>query len=347
MKVDIKFIAKKAGVSPATVSRVVNRTKKVSPELKKRVMAEIEKYDYHANAMARGLILKKSNLIGVMSPSVSNYFHATIISAIEKQANLLGYNVIIVNVSVDFERQKKGFSSICERQVDGIILLHENTAEEINTLISGNSIPMVLASINVPNCQLPAVGIDDMEASYCAVKHLISLGHRKISGIFGNCFSLEVLRKNGFDKALAEANITECHCVWTGTTIEAGSKATEEIFSQPNPPTALFCVSDEIAIGAIDKLIDLGYKVPEDISVIGFDDIQLSEFSRPRLTTIHQPINTIGKKSCEMLMKLIKKEEIENSKIILPYQLVIRESCFANKEEYNVRKQKQPMDEST
>lgn len=347
MEVDIKFIAKKAGVSPATVSRVVNRTKSVSPELTKRVMTEIQKYDYHANAMARALILKKSNLIGVMSPNVSNHFHATIISAIEKLANLSGYNVIISNVSHDFERQKKSFLSICERQVDGIILLHENTADEVEWMKSNCSIPIVLASINVPRCTLPTVGIDDQQAAYCATKHLIELGHKKISGIFGNCFSLEVLRRNGFNQALNEFGLKSENCVFSETSIEAGSEAAEKIFSVSNPPTALFCVSDEIAIGAVDKLINMGYKVPEDVSIVGFDDIQLAEVFRPRLTTIHQPIHTIGKTACKMLMQLIKEEKIERNKIVLPYKLICRDSTETRKEKQNDRNQEQRMDEIT
>lgn len=267
-------------MSPATVSRVVNRTKAVSPELTKKVLAEIEKYDYHANAMARALILKKSNLIGVMAPNVSNYFHATIISAIEECANIFGYNVIIANVSDDFERQRKSFLSMCERQVDGIILLHENNNSEIEILKENCNIPMVLASINIPDCTLPTVGIDDQNAAYCAVKHLIELGHKSISGIFGDCYSLGVLRKNGFDQALDEFGVTGNKCVFSETTVEAGSKSVEEIFLLNNPPTALFCASDEIAIGAIDKLISMGHRVPEDVSVVGFDD-SLQVFSDP------------------------------------------------------------------
>lgn len=329
MQIDIKFIAKKAGVSPATVSRVMNRTKPVSPELKEKVMAVVEQYNYHPNSMARGLILKKSCLIGIMTPNVSNAFHSKMIGAIEEEANRAGYNVIVANVHDDFERQKDSFISLCERQVDGIIMLHENSAEEMRILQENSTVPTVLASIHVPSCQLPCVAIDDKRAAEKAVQLLLERGHTRIGGIFNACYSLGVLRREGYENALRNYNITPSPnlTAFAECTIDGGANAAKRLFSLPQPPTALFCVSDEIAIGAIDWLQEAGYKIPEDISVIGFDDIFLSKVFRPRLTTVHQPIQEIGENATRLLLKLINQEALETKHMLLPFEIIERESC--------------------
>lgn len=329
MQIDIKFIAKKAGVSPATVSRVMNRTKAVSPELKEKVMAVVEQYHYHPNSMARGLILKKSCLIGVMTPNVSNSFHAAMIAAIEEEANRQGYNVIVANVHNDFTRQKQSFQSLCERQVDGIILLHENTKKEMDELQQLSPIPIVLAGIHIPDNPLPSVCIDDRQAAKDAVLHLLKLGHKRIGGIFNDCYSLGVLRKQGYEEALSLYNIPAENKItaFTACTINGGADCARRLFRCADPPTALFCVSDEIAIGAMDWLNAAGYQIPDDVSVIGFDDVQLSSVFRPRLTTVHQPISEIGKAATVLLMELLDGKQPEHYHILLPYQMIFRDSC--------------------
>lgn len=327
MQIDIKFIAKKAGVSPATVSRVMNHTKPVSPALRERVMAVIAQYHYHPNSMARGLILKKSCLIGIMTPNVSNAFHSKMIGSIEECACKQGYNVIVSNVRNDFDRQKESFMSLCERQVDGIIMLHENTGAEMALLRQISPVPLVLASIHIPDCTLPSAAIDDRQAAQDAVDYLIGLGHRRIAGIFNPCYSLGTLRRQGYETALRLNNIPidPKLCVLSACTIEGGSASAAQLFAQ-SPPTALFCVSDEIAIGAIDWLCESGYRIPEDVSVMGFDDIILSKVLRPRLTTVHQPIKELGQAAWELLSRQMESPA-PGQQILLPYHIVTRDSC--------------------
>lgn len=329
MNIDIKFIAKMAGVSPATVSRVMNRTKPVSPKLKEKVMSVVTQYNYHPNSMARGLILKKSCLLGVMTPNVSNAFHAEMISAIEAEANQHGYNVIVANVHDDFTRQKESFAGLCERQVDGIIMLHENSAQEMTALRTLSPVPMVLASIHVPDCDLPSVAIDDRQATEDAVNYLIQLGHKRIGGIFNDCYSLGVLRQEGYEAAFQKNNlpIDKTITAFTECTIESGADCTRRLFGADNPPTALFCVSDEIAIGAIDWLSEAGYRIPEDVSVIGFDDIILARVFRPKLTTVHQPIRKIGHAATVLLLNLMEHKIPDEKNVLLPYEIVLRDSC--------------------
>lgn len=329
MKVDIKFIAKKAGVSPATVSRVLNGSKPVSPQLQEKVMQEIQKYQYRPNSMARGLILKKSNMLAVITPNVSHLFHAKLISAIEAEAEQHGYNVLISNIQEDFKKQKQNFITLCERQVDGILLLHEHTTEEARSLLALTDIPVVLASIHIPYVDAPSVSINDRQASYEAVEYLIKLGHRRIGALLNPCHSLGVLRREGYEKAmnLAGLPILPGYTAYCRCAMEDGASAAEKMFCLEPPPTALFCVSDEIAIGAMDYLLSHGCRVPEDVSVIGFDDIGLAQMIRPRLTSVHQPIELTGQLAARKLIHMIEGRPEEESCTLLPYRLMLRDSC--------------------
>lgn len=339
MNIDIKFIAKMAGVSPATVSRVVNHTKPVSEELNRRVLDAIEKYNYRPNSMARGLILKRSRLIGVMVPNVSNFFHARLVSAVEQYAASQGYSVILVNLHNDFAHQKRHFLTLYEHQADGILLLHENSIEELCALLSLADIPLVLASAHIPANTFASVAIDDEQAAFDAVSCLTALGHRRIAGIFNDCYSLGTLRKRGYERAMKKAGLTpdDSLMIYGGLTIEDGMAGTERLFREQEPPTAVFCVSDELAVGAENWLSDHGLGVPEDVSVVGFDDISLASSVRPKLTTIRQPIEEIGKRAAEILIAAIEGKEdtaCTPRQILLPHSLIVRDSsgpCAAHR----------------
>ena len=329
MAVDIRFIADKAGVSPSTVSRVLNGSKAVSPSLQKRVMEQVDKYNYRPNLLARGLIINKSNLIGVVMPSVSGSFHSKMVTSIEETAAQHNYNVIISNVRANFEREKESFEVFRERRVDGIILLHENTIEELKILEGIAKLPMVLASINIPGSRLSVVGVDDEKAAYDIVAYLLRIGHRRIGAIFNDCYSLGVLRKRGFQKAVAEYGVA-CNPLWIREgrcDFSAGESLCAQIFSGPDTPTALFCVSDEQAIGAVNYLLDHGYRVPEDVSVAGFDDIPLSSLLRPKLTTVRQPIEDIGREAVYMLLRMMETKQVEQA--VLPHQVIVRQTTCA------------------
>lgn len=326
--VDIKFIASRAGVSPATVSRVLNGTKSVSPQLKQQVLSAVDKYDYHPNMMARGLIIRRSNLIGVVTPNVSSYFHARMIASVEQAAAERGYNVIVSNVSGDFKQEREIFRIFRERRVDGVVLMHENTAQELIELMEIAEVPMVLASTNAADCPLPTVGIDDRRAAYDATAYLLRLGHRKLGAIFNDCYSLNVLRRLGFTDALSQYGLVpDAQWMRVGACrIADGERLAAQIFSGSETPTALFCVSDEQAVGAVNYLLELGYRIPEDVSVVGFDDVELSTVLQPRLTTVRQPIGEIGRRAAEMLLDRLNGGTPPQS-VILPHMLMTRGSA--------------------
>lgn len=329
MSVDIRFIAGKAGVSPSTVSRVLNGSKAVSPALQKRVMEQVDKYNYRPNLLARGLIINKSNLIGVVVPSVSGSFHSKMVTSIEETAALYDYNVIITNVRTSFEREKESLEVFRERRVDGIILLHENTLEELKILEGIARLPMVLASINIPGSKLPTVGVDDEKAAYDMTAYLLRTGHRRIGAIFNNCHSLGVLRRRGFLRAFEECHVS-CNPLWVREgrcDFSTGESLCAQIFSGYDTPSALFCVSDELAIGAVNYLLDHGYRIPEDVCVAGFDDIPLSSLLRPKLTTVRQPIEEIGREAVRMLLQVIAGKPVDH--LLLPHQVIVRQTTCA------------------
>lgn len=338
---NIKMIARKAGVSISTVSRVMNGSKPVSPELQKRVFDAVKQMDYKPNSIARSLILNKTNLIGVVVPDVSNSFHAQLLSGIEGYAAEAEYGVIICNVYRNWDKQQKYFNLMLERHVDGIILLHDNTLEELSDFQKISSTPLLFASVPVEGADIPFVGIDEVRAAYDAVCHLISKGHKEIGLIYGECYALGKLRREGYCKALADHDIPvkEDFMAHRPSSVECGYQAMEQILKQEKYPSAVFCVSDEMAVGALDCALDKGLRVPEDISLIGFDDIDLGQVVRPKLTTIHQPIHEIGREAARLLIDIIEKkgraagkngssdtkDEIQ-SRIILNHSLVERET---------------------
>lgn len=331
MRIDMRFIAQKANVSVATVSRVLNNSKRVSAELRQRVMEEVERYDYRPNFQARGLILDKSSLIGVIMPNISNIVQTSILEGIEQYVTDFGYQVMINNIGTSFLREKKGFQTMREWCIDGIILLHENTPDELSELLRiVEGIPIVLGSVNVQDCTLPSVGIDEERAAYDAVSYLARLGHRRIAGIFSSGHTLGTLRLSGYESALTDAGLPfdpACALHIDTCTPEGGVCAAKRLMQLPDRPTAVFCTNDEIAMGAMQHFIRHGLSVPGDISVIGFDDINFATLVTPRLTTIHQPIREIGTKAAQLLLAEIEAKTGGAQHLTLNHDLVIRDSC--------------------
>lgn len=325
--IDIKFIAAKAGVSPATVSRVLNRTKKVSPELEKRVLEVVERYQYLPNLNARSLVHRRTKLIGIVAPKVSGAFHAALITEIEKSVNQFGYDVIVSNISGDPAQELKSFQTMRERQVDGVILLHENTPAEMERIRKYFWAPIVLASVRTESDDDYSVTIDDETAARDAVQYLISLCHRRISGVFSESYSGGTLRRRGFQSALAEAGLSPELDLTVDCTIDGGVDAADQVLRAGNTATAVFFMSDETAIGAIRRFKDAGVRIPEDLSIFSFDDIPYSDYVTPRLSTVRQPVAMIGKRAAEVLLKLVQNEKPAVKQVFIPHSVIIRDSC--------------------
>ncbi|GAW29434.1 LacI family DNA-binding transcriptional regulator [Carboxydocella sp. ULO1] len=333
MPVTIKDVAREAGVSVSTVSRVLNNSKPVSSEIRARVLAAVNKLNFQPNSLARSLVLKKTRLIGVLVPDIANPFFPVAIAGIEEIASMYGYNILLFNTFGQIEKELQYLNILKEKQVDGIIKMSTQVTEKHEEYFASTSIPMVVTSNCTEREDVPCVVIDDVRAAYDATSYLISLGHKRIGMISGPLDdSAGRDRFLGYQQAMLEHKLNiDFNLLKQGNfKVESGKKAMEEILrtvAREELPTAIFAANDEMAIGAIGVLLDNGLRVPEDISVMGFDDIFIAPVFRPALTTVKQPIYDIGAVAARKLVKLIEGEKLSETKTVLPYHIIERNSC--------------------
>lgn len=327
MKVTIKDVAKKANVSITTVSRVINKIEGyTNEETKKRILKVIEELDYKPNALARSLVTKRTKTIGLILPDISNPFFPSIAKSVEDLVNELGYNLILCNSYDDTEKEANYINVLKEKCVDGILLSSKQTKDKYD--IYKDDIPMVFID-RKPEVEVKyGVFVDNYKGAYNATKHLIDLGHRSIACITGpKNINTTIERLRGYKDALIDNHI-ECDETIIKSNdyaIEGGYEAAKDLIVNHNI-TAIFTHDDLMACGVYKAAKELSYKIPDDISVVGFDDITLVEFLDPPLTTIKQPTEDIGKVSVEILMDLIENNKIQGKIISLDTELIVRES---------------------
>lgn len=325
----IKDIAKKAGVSVATVSRVLNGTKFVSDELEKKVRHAIEEDGYVANHVARSMVLKKTFTAGLIIPNISEMFQQIVFSSVEETLEQADYKIIVYRVKDQPGHEKVYLDLLLQNRTDGIILMHETNNPEIYSQLQKTDIPIVLSGIDIPSLNFPQVRIDDYQAAFDGTSYLIGQGHQKIGLISGWGHSVGDIRVPGYRASLEKAGIDfdESLVVMGGYTIESGYRAMKSLQERHTNMSAVFVLSDEMAVGAYRAIAETGKRIPNDISVLGFDGIDIGHYLNPSLTTVRQPIREIGKKSAEMLLQMMKGEHIYTSKLIMAHEIVERESC--------------------
>lgn len=321
----IRDVSKEAGVSIATVSRALSSPEKVAKGSLQKVQDAIKKLQYKPNMLSQKFRNKTANCIVVLVPDISNLFFTTVIRGIETAAQKKGYSVLLGDTRDSTSREKDFIRLVETRQADGIIQLRPYT--------KGSALPMdqVLA-VNASGCEntpYPTVRIDNASAAKDVTKYLLSLGHTRIgviSGLHKNPHSID--RMKGYKLALLEAGLQyEPKLVCEGDfTMWSGLNATEHFARMEEMPTAILCMNDEMAIGAIKGFRKKGYSLPEDISITGFDDLEISRYCEPSLTTVSQPAEKVGEKSAELLFQLIEGETPSRTEHILPVEFVIRES---------------------
>lgn len=329
MSTTIKDVAKLAGVSAATVSRVINGTKAVSQEVSERVIKAINETSFKPNAVARSLVGKKSNMIGVVINDITNMYFGELVSAIEKTANYYNYSTILCNSNGDKKVELDNFHLLKDKGVDGIIFTaHKTIQPGVLEFIKGNYMPTI--SLNMPCDDTVSIRVDNKLESYEATKYLIELGHRNIANIKGYIDDESgICRFEGYKMAIMEAGIPLKPSMLTDGdfTIEGGYNACEKLMMLNKNITAIVCASDEMAFGALNYFFDKGINVPGEVSIIGFDDIKMSRFIRPKLTTVHQPITEMGDMSAKILIDMINKDEkIGGKDIILNGTIKVRDS---------------------
>jgi LacI family transcriptional regulator len=333
MNITIKDVAKLANVSIATVSRVLNQSKPVSSEVREKVLQAIEELGFNPNPVARSLVMKESLLIGVLIPDISNVFFSVFVRGIEQECFTSRYTTLLCNTNVDTERELHYLNLLKDKYVDGVILLTSSPKKEHIDFFDEHAIPVVFAShSDVDNGRFTCINIDDYQGCYDATQFLIDSGHRKIAMFSGYLkdYDSGLRRYEGYKKALEDNEVPydENWLFTGGYDIQAGYTHAQKLFRLADIPTAICCASDMIAIGAIRAAEEAGLRVPEDISIMGFDDVPIAEAYRPSLTTVQQPICELGIQSAQMLIQQIQDKENSVKELrILPHKIMVRESC--------------------
>lgn len=331
MKVGIKDIAAKAGVSIATVSHALRRPERVSEATRKKVLAAADEVGYTRNNLAASLRTSRSGNIVVIIPDVADGHNAGIIKAIEKVAHSRGYSVLLGDTQGSEQREREFAAMTRSRQADGIILMSHRLPFDVSRQdFSVTSLPPLVNGCESTGIDgLPTIAIDDRQAAIDATRHLLGYGHRKIAVITGDMnTSSSRNRLDGFRAAMSEAglDVNEQRLVYGEYSASYGETAANTLLVRKDRPTAIFCFSDEIAMGCMYTLRQHGFLVPEDVSIIGFDDIPFAKYMAPSLTTVAQPQDEIGAACATILLDLIDGRKPEKLHSILPHELVVRES---------------------
>ncbi|MCK0471290.1 catabolite control protein A [Halalkalibacter sp. APA_J-10(15)] len=330
MNTTIYDVAREAGVSMATVSRVVNGNPNVKPTTRKKVLEAIERLGYRPNAVARGLASKKTTTVGVIIPDISSIFFAELARGIEDIATMYKYNIILCNSDQNKEKEIHLINTLLEKQVDGIVFMGSQITEDHVTDFKRSPVPIVLAATFDKELEVPSVNVDYQQAAFDAITHLIENGHKNIGMVTGtlddpvNGYQKFI----GYRRAIEEAGLTfNENLVKIGDyTYDSGIEAMNQFLDSGEKPSAIFVATDEMALGVIHGAQDRGLSIPEDIEVIGFDNTRLATMIRPTLSTVVQPIYDIGAVSMRLLTKYMNKEEVSEHTVVLPHRIELRQS---------------------
>lgn len=322
-------VAEKAGVSIGTVSRFVNGSGYVGKASRDRIALAIRELDFQPSGVARSLTTKRTYMIGFIVSDLMNPFVPEVARGMQDYADERGYCVLILNTDGEARREVRAMKSLRERQIDGLIITPPETTPGnayIRELHAGG-IPIVLLGRTVDDAAIDRVSTDTYTGSRAAMEHLIALGHRHIAYI-GGISPVASSRRRAYLDALAAAGIAFEPSLLAETTLDrAGGRTTMvALLHAPQPPTAIFTVNDVVALGALETALNHGLRVPDDLSVIGFDDIFLASQSQPPLSTVAQPKLLLGRTAAQLLIERIEQTTLDQRDVRLPCELVHRRS---------------------
>lgn len=324
-----KDVAKKAKVSSATISRYINNEGFISEKLKKRINKTIEELDYRPNLIARSLKTRSTKSIGLIFPDIENIFFLELVKYAEDTAFNAGYNVILCNTGNNPLKEKVYINILKNKMVDGYLIITSLKDKEfLNTTLKNDNVIFLDRSLGIKNRIV--IKLNNVKGVMLAVDYLISLGHRKI-GLINVTHEITVGKEihEGYKRSLKKANISFNGALEkiADFTEESGYQKTLELLKQDKKITGLFTISDRITIGALKAIKKLNLKIPDDISIVGFDDFSATVLMAPPLTTIREPTKIIGETGVKLLIKLINGEKLKPETIDLEPKLIIRESC--------------------
>lgn len=332
MKITIREIARRAGVSTATVSRIINGLGGYNDDTKEKVLAVIEETGYKGNASA----LKDYNhpkvdkLIGVLVPDLETDFYAKIISGLEEVARKQGYSILISNTGKEGKNTYEDINVLKKRKVSGIALVGTFLDEILYEKLERTKIPYILISSTSYKYQVPYIKVDSFQAVYAAVGYLLAQGHTQIAMIAGTSKKGMSNREMGYRKAMEDAGLTvkESRIAYGDFSFQSGKTCMKKLLDLDKQITAVFAASDDMAIGAISAAYERGMSVPNELSVIGYDNTKVAEMSYPPLTTIAQPLYEMGIEGMKILIKYIETHEKQSS-VVMPFELIERKSVEA------------------
>ena len=329
MRITIRDIAKKAGVSITTVSKIINKKDEdISDETREKVIKIINEYNYVPSALATGLVTKKTNTIGLLVPDISNAFFAEVARGVEDGANGRGYNLILCNTDDDPDKEIQYLNVLKVKHVDGIVFLSAVLSNHSAIMqLNKAGFPVVVLDRTLDDESIMAVYLDNFTGGYMAAKHLAEFGHKRIGCITGPLKNKPAKQRFcGYKKALEEMHIEfDEDLVYEGNFKTSGGEWGAKKLLKAGA-TAIFACNDMMACGAYKVIQEQGLRIPEDVSVVGFDDTFMSEILTPPLTSVKQPTYDMGIASAAMLIKRIKGEKLENTKMEFKPVLSIRKS---------------------
>ena len=325
----MKDIARIAGVSLSTVSHVVNNSRFVSEEITQRVQKVIAELNYKPSLVARSLKMKETNTLGMLVTASNNPFFAEVVRHVERYCEEHNYHLILVNTDGNGENLKKHLERLLSKQVDGLLLMCAEPQDLDPQIMANIQLPMVVIDWWLQPLNADLIHENSELGGYLATKALLDAGYRKIAVVTGETSKpITASRLAGYKRAISEQNlqtqpewVIESHFSYAG-----GVNAGKEILALEHRPDAIFAMSDTIAIGLYQSLLQAGLRIPQDIAVIGYDNIELAQYLAPPLSTIHQPKARLAKKAVEQLVSRIRQPDKRIENIQLTPELVVRES---------------------
>lgn len=329
----IQDVAREAGVSPSTVSNVLNRRwRQTSKETRERILEVARRLNYQPNAMAAALRRRSTRTIGVIVTSVLNPFYTAVVRGIQDEARRNGYTTILGNTDDDPEQEREMLNILRAKQVDGILMVTTGGCHDTIRHVNELGVPIVLVDRGDPALNLDAVGVDNVQAAQNAVSYLIGLGHKRVAIVSGLITGVPTRahRLQGYLKALESAGLPtpEAYRQITATSVENGSAAASRLLDLPEPPTAIMATNTFMAIGVIYEIHRRGLRMPEQISFLMFDDPEWALLHTPGITTVAQPIRDVATGAFQLLeARMHKKTTGEREVRTFPTTLIVRGSC--------------------
>ncbi|MEM1505610.1 LacI family DNA-binding transcriptional regulator [Domibacillus sp. 8LH] len=329
MKATIYHVAEEAGVSTATVSKVINNKGLISMDTKRRVLEATRKLNYHPNEMAKALIGKKTKVIGLLVSDIASPFFAELTRSISEQCRFQGFSIMVCSTDGQPDKEKSCVSALIRQGVDGFIVASDHYPKIIEDELKKRGLKGIFLSTE-PEKQdyaMPLITIDNYEGACQAVRHLLASNHKKVAMIAENTAAGKI-RLRAFRDTMEEAQLPlkKQFIVKTASSVENGYECAKRLLALKERPSAIFVSSDVLSGGVIKAAREMNIRIPQELSIIGFDNLSICELTSPLLTTIAQPIRVMGRRAVELLMKQIDGAETHTRTYIMETSLMVRNS---------------------